>query len=638
MPVTDLLELARRVSDGEPVDWDSAETSASDPDARRVVRNLRLVASLSSFHRGSESSAGSNPESTMDSTETLDHAALRGVDPNAGASAAARFTWGGLEVRELLGSGGFGEVYRAWDPKIQRDVALKLLKREPSEKAAASEAVLHEARLLARVRHPNVVTVHGADVHDGRVGLWMELVQGRSLARWVEEHGRMGAREAAVLGIEMCRALAAVHHAGLVHRDVKAANVMREEGGRILLMDFGAGIDATALEGGNISGTPRYIAPEVYAGSKASERSDIYSLGVLLYYLVTGRYPIDAGTIGELRARALRAESRLLRDERSDLPEPFVRIVERTLAWNPDERFGTAGQMELALSGFLGAEPRIVPADGARTAQAAPAPDVRGAMGAADRGTATDSGSIGARSRRWLVPGTLFALLALAAVVAAGVWMARPAQAPASAVPAGSEAGTATASYTVEASFMRIGRTGTRERLDSGALLALGDQLALDIRASTRLYVYVIDEDDEGSAYALFPLPGLEPGNPLAPDQRHILPGTGADGKQVTWSVTSSGGREHILVLASPEPLVEFEAGMSRLERPREGATATPVPHDVMVRLRGIGGLVVTSTKSPGGEGAAHLFEMADKLAGGSEVVRGPWVRRIDLETAPAAR
>ena len=383
----DLLTLAERVSDGASVDWDAVLGGLPEERVKRVVRNLRLLESLSSFHRDT---SATEETATEDATRTVvvendvpggpaarDTRAARAEraltvrevgHPDADGFAKPPFAWGPLEVRERLGAGGFGEVFRAWDPTLQRDVALKLLMREHRGGAGFASSVLHEARLLARVRHPHVVTVFGADAHDGRVGLWMELVRGRSLARWVEEQGRLGAREAALLGVDLCRALAAVHGAGLVHRDVKAANVMREEGGRILLMDFGAVSDASSSEEGSVSGTPRYIAPEIYAGEKATPRSDLFSLGVLLYHLVTGRYPIDAHTVGELREKMARRESRLLRDERPDLPEAFVQVVERALAWRAEDRFATAGSMEQALSAFLGAE-----GGGARPAVTPPA-------------------------------------------------------------------------------------------------------------------------------------------------------------------------------------------------------------------------------------------------------------------------
>jgi serine/threonine protein kinase len=116
---------------------------------------------------------------------------------------------GPLVILETLGEGRFGRVYRARDPHLQRDVALKVL--HPRDRQSGGGSLVTEARLLARVRHPNVVTIHGADIIDGEIGLWMELVEGRTLASWVATHGPLGAEEAAVIGATLCRSVAAVH-------------------------------------------------------------------------------------------------------------------------------------------------------------------------------------------------------------------------------------------------------------------------------------------------------------------------------------------------------------------------------------------------------------------------------------------
>jgi len=136
-------------------------------------------------------------------------------------------------------SGSFGEVYRAFDPTLQRHVALKLLLPRGAHPEAEAAELLREARALAKVRHPNIVAIYGVDRHDGRVGFWSDFVFGRTFSQIVDTQGPLGAREAALVGIDVCKAAAAVHAAGLLHRDIKAGNVMREAGGRILLMDFG---------------------------------------------------------------------------------------------------------------------------------------------------------------------------------------------------------------------------------------------------------------------------------------------------------------------------------------------------------------------------------------------------------------
>jgi serine/threonine-protein kinase len=255
-------------------------------------------------------------------------------------------TWGSLQILQEIGHGGFGVVYRAWEPALTREVALKIIRpREPNPDALA--AILREGQLLARVRHPNVVTVYGAQQIGNEVGLWMELVNGRSLSDLVKRDGPRAAAEAAVIGISLCQATAAVHQAGVLHRDIKAHNVMREAGGRIVLMDFGAGQLLAAPRGDDerTTGTPAYMAPEVLAGGRASARSDIYSLGILLYYLVTGTYPVDGNTWTDFLLAHARFERRPLADVRPDIEPGFVRIVERATALNPDERYATPGAM-----------------------------------------------------------------------------------------------------------------------------------------------------------------------------------------------------------------------------------------------------------------------------------------------------
>jgi TolB-like protein len=244
-------------------------------------------------------------------------------------------------------------VYRAWDTRLDREVALKLLRRQDSLHARIASAVIEEGRMLAQVRHPNVVTVHGADRNAGRVGLWMEFIHGRTLEQVLRERGPFGAGEATLIGLDLCRAMSAVHRAGLLHRDIKAHNVMREDGGRIVLMDFGTGLDrgddSVDLAPG-LAGTPLYMAPEILGDQEATVRSDIYSVGVLLYRLVTASYPVQGRSVQEVRDKHTRGERTFLRDTRPDLPETFVQIVERALSSRPDGRYESAGAMEAALA------------------------------------------------------------------------------------------------------------------------------------------------------------------------------------------------------------------------------------------------------------------------------------------------
>jgi tetratricopeptide (TPR) repeat protein/TolB-like protein len=297
----------------------------------------------------------------------------RSHEPLGEADSPAITRWGDLELLERVGGGAFADVYRARDPQLDRDVALKLLRPLAPHDRLADRA-LREGRMLARLRHPNVVTVYGADIRQDRVGLTMEFVRGSTLQELLRTRGPFSAAEAALVGKDLCRALAAVHGAGLVHRDVKANNVIREAGGRVVLMDFGLvhGRGDAGEWKGRLAGTPIYLAPEIFAGEEATSASDIYSLGVLLYHLVSDDYPIKARSADEYLSAHAEGRRKRLQDARPELPDAFVRMVERALHPDPSRRYGSAGEMGAALSRALGTEP-----ESAATARVEPGPDPR---------------------------------------------------------------------------------------------------------------------------------------------------------------------------------------------------------------------------------------------------------------------
>src|SRR5688572_2463489 len=262
-PIEDLLAS---ISDGRQVDWEATTRTASSTERARL-ESLREIARIAEFNRGLQSSS---------------------ADPSMPER------WGELLLLERIGRGARADVFRAWDPALQREVALKLL-----HDGVDGSALLDEGRAAARIRHPHVVAVHGIDRRDGRVGLWMELVRGVDLEREVAARGPLPVADAIRLGGEIGSALVAVHAAGLLHRDVKPANVVRDAAGRHVLADFGLGLrwDGAALTAAGVSGTPMYMAPEVLAGGEASERSDVYALGALLWFALAGRHPYDVATL-----------------------------------------------------------------------------------------------------------------------------------------------------------------------------------------------------------------------------------------------------------------------------------------------------------------------------------------------------
>ena len=462
--------------------------------------------------------------------------------------------WGHLKIIEQIGQGGYGEVYRAHDSNLECEVALKLLRPDRDHHETDVKSFLDEARRLARVRHPNVLVVHGADRHDGRVGLWTDLLRGKTLEQSIEQQGPFGADEATLVGVDLCRALAAVHAAGLVHRDVKTSNVMREEGGRIVLMDFNSVTERPALHGrsesDSLSGTPLFMAPEVLRGEDSGTASDIYSLGVVLYRLVSGLYPVSAKSLSELREKHRRGESARLRDVRPDLPAAFVEVVERALGHEPDRRYSTVGEMERALRSSLGTVPQVYRPERVPWWR-------RPAFGIS-------------------VAGSLLAA-AIGAVLIPGLWPGP---------------------FQVEAALYRLGQ-GTEERLLPGGRLAPGDRLFLEIEGSTEMHVYVLNEDEVGDPFVLFPLPLFDKKNPLPAGSVHRLPGSLA-GTGKYWEVTSAGRRETFLVIASQDPLVEMEREITTFLPAGSVSLADLERQAENQALRGTGGLVEGEPSGPG--------------------------------------
>lgn len=345
-PSERLLNLARALSDSssDQVDWESAEAEAEDDEERELVGLLRDIGVIADLRR------------------------TRTKKPGAETPLPPPSVWGQLEVLDKLGEGSAAEVFRARDRQLDRDVALKLFRHVGQVDPERRDALLVEGRNLALLRHDNVVRVHGADEHGGRIGIWMELVDGRTLAKIVQAQGPYSASETGQIGIELCGAVACVHRQRLIHADIKAQNVKREGGGRIVLMDFSSSRGAERSdEDSETTGTPLYMAPELWESEDASVESDIYALGVLLYYLVTGDFPLRARTIAALRRAHEDGARHRLRDERPGLPDAFVRTIEKALSRNPLHRFRSMGEFEEALrdqTGSLSSKGAPSPADG----------------------------------------------------------------------------------------------------------------------------------------------------------------------------------------------------------------------------------------------------------------------------------
>jgi predicted ATPase len=310
-----LLRAALRVVDGRSNDWSAlAEESPAHAPILDKLRELEAVAELFRL-----------PSSNLDALQEL-----------AAPGERVLFRWGHLRALERIGRGGYGDVYRAFDDTLQREVALKLLH---SESPATNTDLLAEARRLARIRHPNVLTVLGADMHDARVGIWFDLLRGPTLEDRLQGTA-VQPDEAISILLDVCDALEAVHAAGLVYGDLKANNVVLDEQGHAVLCDFGSSRPThDSANPGFHSGSPLALPPEAFQGSTPGIAGDVYATGVLFFRLLTRVHPIDASSLDELIAQHEQQKRHALRDLRPDLPAEWHAFSERLLAWKPEERY-----------------------------------------------------------------------------------------------------------------------------------------------------------------------------------------------------------------------------------------------------------------------------------------------------------
>ncbi len=504
-----LAELIEKLLEsGKAIDWDAVSASGLSEDELKTLRRLERVAR-----------AFGNLHTPV---------------PAAPDDAPTRF--GRLQVKERLGRGSEGIVMRAYDPALERDVALKLRRSAAISAAGGASRLLREARHLAKIRHPHVVAVHGADEFDGWTGVWTDLLNGETLEQRLQRGGRFGVDEARLVGIALCQALAAIHAAGLTHGDIKTGNVMREEGGRVVLLDFGAARPAwlTELATGSISGSPLYMAPETLEGAEPSSRSDIYALGVTLYRLLTGEYPLTAVNMADLRAKHARGERVPLRDRRADLPTWLVNAIEGALERDPARRMASAGLLERALEG---------PAR--------------------------------AQASRWRFAATAAGIVVIAGLAAVIAWQWR-----------------GPVALTIDAA---LHRTADGLVLGDGAVVRAGDSLHLQFTANDTVYLYVLNEDSDGVLARMFPMDRVPPSNPLAGHHEWRIPAAAGD-RTMDWRVGEGGTVEHVLMIAARKALTDLDDVTLAVTREFAPATA----NGEALALRGLSQLTPAPVHEPG--------------------------------------
>lgn len=280
------------------------------------------------------------------------------LEPSTHAGALGRL--GKYDVLGVRGHGGMGVVLRAFDAQLGRPVAIKVLSPALASSAAARRRFQREARAAAAVNHPNVVTIHAVEEHRGQPFLVMELVNGRSLQERLRAEGRLEALEVIRLGAQVAAGLAAAHAQGVIHRDVKPANVMLEDGvGRAKLTDFGLARstlgNAQLSSRNHIVGTPAYMAPEQLRGGNVDARADLFGLGCLLYAMATGHSPFRGRHTLEVAGKVAEHHPPRLHEVDPAVPEFLSDLVDRLLQKHPDDRYQAADEVAGVLQQYLAA-------------------------------------------------------------------------------------------------------------------------------------------------------------------------------------------------------------------------------------------------------------------------------------------
>ena len=280
---------------------------------------------------------------------------------------------GHCRVVAKIGEGGMGVVYRAHDEMLHRDVALKVVNKGARFDSSASQNLLHEARASSALAHPNICTIYEVGETDGELYIAMELVDGKSL-RALTENGGLPPESVLRYGVQIASALARAHDRGIVHRDLKAANIVVTADGLVKVLDFGLAkrvggelFDgttkslATLQDTSSISGTLPYMAPEVLRGDAANYRSDLWGLGVVLYETASGKLPFDGCTAFEISAAIMHELPKPLR---APVPPGLWAVIQRCLAKEPAQRYQTANEVHAALEavqsgGIVTSEPAV---------------------------------------------------------------------------------------------------------------------------------------------------------------------------------------------------------------------------------------------------------------------------------------
>jgi serine/threonine-protein kinase len=266
---------------------------------------------------------------------------------------------GRYQVSDRIGRGGMASVFRAYDPGIDRVLAIKFLHTAYCEDEGYRARFLREARAAGMLSHPNIVTVYDVGEIEGRPYMAMELIEGEALNDLIARVGPMPVRQVLEIGLQLAMALDYAHGKGLVHRDIKPANVMLlPDGHTVKVMDFGIAHiaskhDMHTTRAGDVLGTPQYMSPEQTQGAKVDGRSDLFSVGIMLYLMLGGQVPFQGDSLVALAMKIVNEDPQPIERLRPDVPPALRRIVERCLAKLPQQRFQTGAELAQAIRQLL---------------------------------------------------------------------------------------------------------------------------------------------------------------------------------------------------------------------------------------------------------------------------------------------
>jgi eukaryotic-like serine/threonine-protein kinase len=310
---------------------------------------------LRGYDTSAGSATGSRSASLSRSSSDVANLDIGFLSPPAHPEMLGRL--GRYEIEEVIGSGGMGIVLKGHDTELNRPVAIKVLAPHLAHNGAARQRFAREGRAAAAVVHEHVVAIHNVETDAQMPFLVMQYVPGEALQKRVDERGPLSTREILRIGFQAASGLSAAHAQGVVHRDIKPSNILLEyDVDRALLTDFGlarVADDATMTRTGIVAGTPHYMSPEQASGGPVGERSDLFSLGAVLYFMATGHPPFRAERAMAVLHRTCHDRHRPVWEVNADIPDELSDIIDRLLEKKPRKRFASAEQTKIALLGLL---------------------------------------------------------------------------------------------------------------------------------------------------------------------------------------------------------------------------------------------------------------------------------------------